>query len=1263
MEFRILGPISIRPEGEENRLRGSTQRALLAVLLLNSNRIVSTDTLIDELWGEEPPETATKIIHNGISQLRRVLAEPQRLETRAPGYLLRVEPGELDAERFQRLAAEGRQALDEHHVDVAAARLTAALELWNGHALADVALEGSAQTETARLEELRLTVVEDRNEARLALGAHHELVAELEALVAENPLRERLRQQLVLALYRAGRQAEALDAYRRARRFFVDELGLEPSPMLQRLEQAVLRQDESLELEAPPRVERTPEQQTPPREVRKTVTVLFADLVLSGDGLDPESIRPVSERAAALAASALEKHGASVERPAGGGVIGVFGLPVAHEDDALRAARAAVDVREAVHELDEELAGLARFRVAVRSGIHTGLVVAPASGARVPSAGDAVALAARLALSADAGEILLGSSSERLVRAAAEVRRSNGGEARLVAVDASGEAIPRGLGRPMIGRGHELEQLNHALRRAKTEGTAYLFTILGPAGIGKSRLAREFEDSVREDATVLAGRCLPYGEGITFWPLAEVVREAAGESSREAILRLLEGTKDAEVVADRVAAAIGVGAAAGAPEDTFWAVRKLLEALARSRPLVLIFDDLHWAEPTFLDFVENVADATPAPILIVCLARPELVEERRWWAGGKLNATSLLLEPLSEAESDLLIENLLGGVPVSADARGRAVAAADGNPLFLEQLLLMVVEEGASLEEVEVPPTIHLLLEARLDRLDPDERVVLERAAVVGREFWEEAIVAITPEGQRGDVVRRLEQLQRRELIRRPRSGSVFLGGEAYRFRHALVRETAYRTVPKEVRAELHEQFADWLEQTTQSQAAELGELIGIHLEQAWRYRTELGHIDLHTRELARRASERLGDAGRRAFAVGDMPAALRLLGRAEALLKGDAESARVRLDLMLDLVDALRETGDFRRARGVLDEVRTAARGSGDEVLEANALVSGAQLDLQTDPGTKIDEVLKAADATIEVFDRAGDEIHLAQAWRLRGHALWFRCRAAEAEASLMKAVAAARAVGDRRTEAQALNLAVGAAFYGPLPIPEAVDRFEEILARPGEQPRIRASAMRALAGMRALEGAFDEGRALLADAREMLEDLGLRVSAAAAAETAVLVELLAGDAEAAERELRAGYARLTDMGRTSNLPILAALLGQVLVVQGRDEEAIRLTEESEATSSADDLFAQVQWRSARAKAFARTGRLPEADALSADAVALSATTDFLVVRGDALLDRAQVLRAAGSPEVQATARAALDLYEQKGATAAAERARRTLG
>jgi DNA-binding SARP family transcriptional activator len=1263
VEFRILGPLSVREGDGDVRLRGATQRALLAVLLLNRNRVVALDTLVDELWAEDPPDTAVKIIQNGVSQLRKLFEDPDRLVTRAPGYVLRVERGELDAERFEELAAEGRRALDEDRLEDAAQLLGSALSLWHGSALADVALERMVHTEASRLEELRLAVLEDEIEARLALGGHRGLVAELEALVAEHPLRERLRLQLVLALYRAGRQAEALDTYRRTRQFFVDELGLEPSPPLQQLEQAVLRQDPSLDL-APVavRVERPPPAPSRThRELRKTVTVLVVDLVPGGDQLDPEAIRPAAAHAREVATAALERHGASVEHPPGGELIGVFGLPQAHEDDALRAARAAVELREAVRGVggDGPTSGV---RVVARAGIHTGEVVAPASGGRLPSAGDAVSLAARLAQSAEPGEILLASSVERLVREAAELERPEGREVRLVSIASEADAIPRRLGRPMVGRTRELEQLGQALKRAEAEHMPYLFTILGPAGIGKSRLAAEFADKLSGRATVLTGRCLPYGEGITFWPLAEVVRQAAGESSRDAIVRLLEGQRDAELIADRVAGAVGLAEATGAPEETFWAARAFVEALADRKPLVLVFDDLHWAEPTFLDLVEYIADATrPAPILLVCLARPELVEERRWWAGGKLNATSLLLEPLSTTEADAMIENLLGDTLVSADARARANDAAEGNPLFLEQLLLMVVEEGASLEEVAVPPTIHLLLEARLDRLDPGVRAVVERASVVGKEFWSDAVVALSPEEERADVQAGLDQLVRRELIRPSRS--LFLGAEAFRFRHSLIRETAYLTVPKGVRAVLHERFGDWLEQTAEADAPELVELVGIHLEQAYRYRKELAQVGDATRVLARRAAERLGAAGRRASAVGDMPAALRLLTRAHALLEEDDPGARRRLEILLDLVDALRETGDFRRARASLEEVVSAVRASGDAVLSAIAVVHGAQLDIQTNPEMNVDAILKMADAAIAVFERSGDEQHLAEAWRLRGRALFERCRAGEAEIALQNAMESARRVGDRRTEAQALNFMVAAAFYGPLPVEEGAERCQEILARPAEQRRIRASALRALAGLRALEGRFDEARGLVADSRVILEDLGLVVTAAAAAETAGLVEVLAGELEAAERELRRGYESVERIGATSSLPVLAAMLAQTRHWQGDEDEALRLTDVSAQAAALDDLSAQMFWRAARAKVLAARGSIEEALELAAAAVAVLEPSDFLVLRADSLADQAEVFAVAGRPaDAHAAMAEAVSLYERKGAVAAVARARRLL-
>ncbi len=1254
IQFRILGPFEARKAGRPLQLGGARQQSLLAILVLHANQVVPRDRLIADLWDREPPETAGKMIQNYVSQLRKLL-EPedasrmrlqQVLVTRTHGYELVIDPDQIDAKLFERLVEEGRRELAGGVPGRAAELLREALGLWRGPVLADFVYEPFAQGEIARLEELRLTAIEDRIEADLALGRHADVVGELESLAAQHPLREPLRGHLMLALYRSGRQAEALDVYQKTRELLVDRLGIEPTPALKRLERAILLQD--------PALEPVPQQ---------TISVVFVEVMTVGPRLDPEALRRPLSRALETATQVLERYGGSVERLPTDAVTAVFGIPTVHEDDALRAVRAALEMRETVGSSSRELGEDWRGRIAVRAAVNTGQVVAieTPAGYRV-AAGDAIDLAARLEQAAGVDEILISDPTKRLVESSvrvesAEPLRLEGTPERMSAwtlVDLLAERpeVVRRLETPMVGRERELAELRQALERAVRERLPYLFTVLGAPGIGKSRLAAEFASAVEDEATVLTGRCLPYGEAITFWPLAEIVRQAAGDDTHAAIVELLAGEAESGLIADRIVGALGVVETANPSEETFWAARKLFEILARRRPLVLVFEDLHWGEPTLLDLVEHVADwARDAPILLVCLARPELLEDRPAWGGGKLNATSISLGPLSEREATALIRGLAGGEELSRDALQRIAEVAEGNPLFLEEMLGMLSENGVP-GELVVPPTIQALLAARLDRLDPDERAALERASVIGKEFWRAAVIDVSPEEARASVDRHLQTLVRRELIR-PHP-SLFPADEAFRFRHILLREAAYESIPKEARAELHERFAAWLERAAGPRAREFEEIIGHHLEQAYRYRVELGPLDEQARELARRAAGRLASAGRRAYARGDLPAAVGLLSRGAALLGPGAPD---RAELLVDLGEALRETGDFDRAESVLAESADAA--AGDAALESAARVARLRLQLTTDPAIKTDELLSEAKRAVEVFVRLGDERRLAKAWELLAWVPWFRCRAAEAGQALQRAIVHARRAGDKRTEAQSLHFLVGTALFGPMPLGEAIGLCQEILEQPAQQRRVVASALRSLAGLKAMEGSFDEARMLIGTCRTILEDLGLRVTAASASETSGIVELLAGDPGAAERELREGYETLERMGETVLVPVLAALLAQALYLQERDDEALRLSGLSREAAAPDDLIAHVQWRTAQAKALARAGNVQEAEALAREAVRLAGETDFLVTRGDALADLAEVLRTAGrSEEAVPAVEESLRLYEQKGSVVSIKRA-----
>jgi tetratricopeptide (TPR) repeat protein len=501
------------------------------------------------------------------------------------------------------------------------------------------------------------------------------------------------------------------------------------------------------------------------------------------------------------------------------------------------------------------------------------------------------------------------------------------------------------------------------------------------------------------------------------------------------------------------------------------------------------------------------------------------------------------------------------------------------------------------------------------------------------------------PKDEWGAIGGALESLVRRELLR-PMQDEVF------RFRHLLLLEVAYDSLPKLARADLHERAADWLEEERGEE-----EIVGYHFERAHAYRAELGPVDAEGRALARRAATRLGAAGRRAYERGDLQAAVGLLSRASALLEPGAAG---RVELLADLGEALRETGDFERAEAVLDEVIQGASEAGDRVLEARALVIRLRLRLLTDPEVT-EEVVREAEPLVKTFEEAGDDRLLAKVWELLAWAPWFRCRAASTVEALERAIEHARRAGDARSEAQSLNLSVGAAFFGPMPVPEAIRVCEEILAEPEQQRRIRASALRALAGLNAMAGDFDEARRFVADHKALVQELGLRVTAASAAETYGIVEMLAGDPAAAEHELSWGFGVLEEIGETQNFPDLAAKLADALYAQGRNDRALELSKVSEDSTAPDDLSAGVQWRAVRAKLLARQGDSRGAERLAREAVALASETDFLVLHGDALMDLAEVLRTAGRHEESVPVfQEALQLYEQKGNLVAAERARR---
>ena len=1035
MEFRILGPLEAIEDGCGVDLGAQKHRALLAVLLLDANRVVSPDRLIDALWEDAPPETVQKALQVYVSHLRKVVGR-DRLERKAPGYVLHVDAGELDLEQFALLRADGR--------------LRDALGLWRGPPLAEFAHLRFAETEIERLEELRLTCLEERIEQDLESGRTTELVAELEGLVRAKPLREPLRRQLMLALYRSGRQAQALEIYQDGRRALVGELGIEPGRALRDLHQAILQQDPALDGDGrPPAPAVEPEGAEPEtaraptveaREVRKTVTVVAAEVAISareGETLDPEALLRFTSRAFREIDDAIGRHGGIVETVTGDAVTAVFGLPAAHEDDALRAVRAAADARAALAELAEELAGERMVELHVRLGISTGEVVASSdTGGPLRTSGLPLRRASTLARSAAAGEVLFDAAVWQLVRDAVAADRA-GDAWRLAGVSDGLSAPARRLESPMVGRSRERRRLTDAFEQACADRSCQLFTVLGLAGVGKSRLVQEFLDGVSGRARVAGGRCLSYGEGITFWPLLEMVKELVrlddGDSpdvTREKLAAAFDGSSDAEALALRVAETIGLAELSGAAEEGFAAVGALVEALAGREPLVLVFDDIHWAEARFLDLVEHLADWTHGvPVLLVCVARPELLDVRSDWGGGKLNATTVLLEPLSDDECSQLIENLLGRAQLADEVGSQIAEYADGNPLFVEEMISMLIDDGLLVQDrgrwiaregissVRVPPTIHALLSARLDQLRDDERAIVERAAVAGKVFQEDAVVELSFGAARADVGHALAGLMRKELIRPERAE---LGGRTYRFRHLLIRDAAYDSIPKEARADYHERFAGWLERTTGRRAIEYEEVLGYHLEQAYRYRAELGPVDDAARTTAAEAAKRLGSAGRRAFLRSDAPAGVNLISRAVALLPPD-DPLRVELVPNVRVVQGL--DIDLSWADRVLTGAIEAAATTGDRRLAAHAVVQRGLLRLFTEWDVEPDELIDAAERSADAFEELDDELGQARAWRLKAQSHYLARHGAACAAASERALELSRRAGDRFEERENLE------------------------------------------------------------------------------------------------------------------------------------------------------------------------------------------------------------------------------------------------
>jgi class 3 adenylate cyclase/tetratricopeptide (TPR) repeat protein len=997
-------------------------------------------------------------------------------------------------------------------------------------------------------------------------------------------------------------------------------------------------------------------------ETRKVVTVLFSDLVGStrlGEMLDAEALRYLMSRYFDALRVIIERHGGTVEKFIGDAVMAVFGIPLLHEDDALRAVRAAHELLGQVSHLADELEPRFGIRISNRTGVNTGEVIAsePSNGQRLVT-GDAVNLAARLEQSADAGEVLISETTHRMVRGAVKVepvpalqlkgKREAVVAYRLLDVLADVPAVPSQLDTPLIGRGSELEALLGELDRCIAERACRLTTIIGAAGIGKSRLVRELIAS-RPDARSVTGHCLPYGEGITYWPLVEILKQIAGNDA-QAIATIVGD--DGPVVAQAISAAVGQSALGSTAEEIYWAVRKLLEALARQQPLIVVVDDLEWAEPTFLDLIEYLLGfSSDAPISLLVTARPTLLEHRPSWTTPRPSTATLVLQALSSDDSLSLVQTLSGG-QLRDEVRDRILATAEGNPLFVEQLLALQTDDGA---EDTVPLTIQALLDARIDHLEPGERAVIGRAAIEGRTFHRGALAALTPDHERGALSSQLLALVRKELIRPSRA--EFEGDDAFRFGHILIRDAAYRGVPKQIRADLHERFAGWLELRAGDRVREYEEILAQHLELAYRYRTELGMESSRTRQLARRAAELLGSAGRRALSRVDLPAATKLLQRAvDALATGDA----LRRELLVELGEALTEAGDFDRATRAFQSSEAESSAAGDERMLWRARVARAWVEIGTgeiEPST----AATIADEAVSALDSLHDNKGLALAWKLAAQAANMAGSLSKLAEAMRRVRAHAYSIGDQRLETEAMFWLGLTAFFSLLPLSEATATCRALLDT-ARTPLQRAHGRFWLAACHALGGDFDEIGRGMAEARAMYADLGMRHVHGGSCIPVGQLSLLAGDAAGAVAELDAANEELALIGEQSYRASVLLLLAVGHHRLGHDESAASCLAESLALGP-NDTFNQGAGLALRAAFAAAAGRPEEARRLAGAAIDAAGPLGDHEWAAMAFDIAADALHAAGDHDgAVAALHRALEVFERKEATPAIELTRAAL-
>lgn len=1265
IDIGLLGPIEARTaSGTRLEIPGGRPLMLLALLLTRRDDIVPAGVATEALWRDRPPRDPRNALQLAVSRLRRALAGPGPPDRPAPdlltgvagGYSLQLPAGWVDADRFETLVQAGRAQLARNEAADAAGTLRRALQMWRGPALADVRDEPFAQISIARLNEQRIAAIADRIDADLALGRYAQLTGELEALVSEHPLRERLRAQLILALYGSGRQSDALAVYRDARRTLTEELGVEPGPELRDVHQVVLRH-----AALPPAaglVPRAgPSRGTARRRMITCVVAVPHGTAGSGGAGDPEAVRAVLlDLRAQIVGVCAAYHGTVRDSDAAAFTI-IFGWPGSRENDVLNAVAAASQLVGGRPGRAAEPG--ARRGLPLGIGVATGEVVTAPGSAAPLLLGELAEQAGALARAARAGQVLVAPSAWQLISHAADGFPAAAGAGlpgagpavmALADVDADAASIRRAWQGSYIGREADLGLLDSAFGAVRQAGGGQLVTVVGEPGMGKTRLSLEFERQVRPGATVLRSRCRLYGEDIPYRCLQEILEQAAGGAVPE---QWLAGLGVGADVSEVILALLGRSQERTGGQVR-WALSHVMAAISQHGPAVVIFDDLQHASPELLDLLGALAvPLRGMPVLLLCLARPELLQTRPGWGDSWRSATRLMLQPLSEAHSRMLLAQLVAGDadPVLPEsARQDMVATAAGNPLYLEQLARHFQEHPG--HRAAVPPALHGLLASRLDLLPQEERMLLERGAVEGDIFHLESVAASlgmrTPaELASPGLDRALDALIRRDFVA-PVAGGGLGGRPAVGFRHRLIREAAYAMLTRADRARLHEQHADWLGQLTPPDLAGPA-APAAHLEQAHEHLMAIGDPGHRAAGLAARAARLLAEAAGQAHRRGELAAEIGFQDRARQLLGPRSAAAA---ELLPALAAALIEAGTFDRAA----EVAALGAGEGTRLglpaVHWRSVVEQERTRLYTSPGTvDVTAGLDLVGRAAGIFHASGDDLGLARAHYLHAELLWMNGRPDDAMEQCEQQVRHARRIG------AGFEMAVGQTYIawslvdGCTPVRQGLDRLAALAAETEGDRVARLGLLGFRAVLQSMAGQHDDAGALMGQSRRGLAALDLNMTGAAMAIFDARLRSRAADYAGAEEAIRDAL-RTGRRGGDRWVQSTALVdLAHVIIAAGRLRDAPAAIADIDTIPAPRDTEWQARRLTALAAFASATADHRTAVRHASAAVRLLAGTQFLTLRSQAHGCRAVAFRRAGDLDAAAAEhQAARTLARAKG-------------